>query len=288
MFKRTRECPGECDLFKTRGIRVKMEKLLRVRLGKRGRTMCESVTTTLRNMGAIPDNLSVYGVIGQGEYGTVLGVCDNSTPVDSKKFAVKVTEDSAHTRTEIEMQKRFHAIGLAPRIHDVTHVEGNTFIRMDHVDMTLESYFTNRTVRVAEAETIFQDIEDAVDNMYEHQLSHGDMHVGNIAVNVDDSGAYRSLIFIDFGFYSSRDEESIVTKPLQVLREYLQLLRSTSYMGSMEAEAKRIIMRRLNQPDILEILGVFQVGDDLENNEETQDDTFTIVHEFFLEHGIWK
>lgn len=290
LFKRTRDCPGGCDLFKTREVRMKLEKLLRVRLGRRGRTMCDSVTAALKRMQAMPDDLFVYGILGQGQYGTVLGACDRQTPVGSKQVAIKVTEDSAHSRREIEMQKRFHAIGLAPRIHSVTHVKGNTFIFMDHIDMTLESYFTDpgRTVRVAETVTIFQEIEDAIDTMYENKLSHGDMHVGNIAVNVDDSGAYRSISFIDFGFSSGRDDSSIVTKPLQVLREYLQLLRTTSFLGSMEAEAKRIIMTRLDKPDITDIRGVFQVGDDLEYNEETQDQTFTLVHEFFEKHGIWK
>ena len=284
-FRRTRDCPGECDLFKTRSTRVRLEKTLRVRLGKRGGTMCDSVTAALKSMHAMPDDLFVYGILGQGEYGTVLGACDKLTSVGSEKVAIKVTEDSVHTRREIEMQERFHAIGLAPRVHHVTHVNGNTFIAMDHIDMTLESYMTDpgRTVRVAEAETIFQEIGDAIGKMYDNDLSHGDMHVGNIAVNVDDSGAYRSISFIDFGFSSGKDDSSIVTKPLQVLREYLQLLRTTSFLGPLEAEAKRIITRRLNEPDVAEILSVFQVGDDLENNHETQDQTFTLVHEFFQE-----
>lgn len=288
-FERTVDCAATCDLFKTREEKENLEKILRKRIGRRGGTMCSRTSQILHRLGAIPSDLSVYSILGQGQYGTVLGVCNKGSR-SSSKMALKITTDSEHSRLEIDMQHRFQAIGLAPSVHSVSHSKGNTFILMDHVDMTIESYLmeNNKTISVGELTTIFDEIEDAVDTMYDNNLSHGDMHMGNVAVILDDDGSYKGITFIDFGFSSGRDDSSIITKELQVLREYVQLLRSTTDLGDLEDETRRIVMQRLNKPDLVEIRQVFQVGEDLEHNEKTQDDTFELVHEFFLENGIWK
>lgn len=288
-FERTVNCAGTCDLFRTRKEQRNIENLLKKRIGKRGGTMCSRVSEILHQFGAIPPDMSVYAVLGQGEYGTVLGVCESGS-TRSTKMALKITTDSKHARWEIEMQHKFHAIGLAPPVHNVTHFGGNTFILMGHIDMTLEEYLLNNknTISTRELERIFDEIEDAVDTMYEYNISHGDMHTENMAVILDDSGSYTGITLIDFGFSSLRDGTNIITKELQVFREYLQLLRSSSCLENLTCETRNVILRRLNRSDMIETRKTFQVGDDLENNETTQDDTFALVHEFFEDNAIWK
>lgn len=73
-FERTVNCAGTCDLFRTRKEQRNIENLLKKRIGKRGGTMCSRVSEILHQFGAIPPDMSVYAVLGQGEYGTVLGV----------------------------------------------------------------------------------------------------------------------------------------------------------------------------------------------------------------------
>lgn len=253
--------------------------------------MCSRVSSILHDLGALASDLSVYSVLGQGEYGTVLGVC-KANGTRSAKMALKVTVDSPDSRWEIEMQQRFHAIGLAPDIHDISHSEGKSFILMKHIDMTLEDYLLEKKVSSTELVSIFNDIEDSVDVMYNNNLSHGDMHVGNIAVVLDNNGRYKGISYIDFGFSTVRDESrvctrsSVITREVQVLREYLQLLRTSSFLGDLADEVRRIVMQRLNRPDMVQIRKLFQAGDDLENNEATQDETFELVQDFFAKNAV--
>lgn len=245
--------------------------------------MCESVTETLNQMNVCL-GMSVYCVLGQGEFGTVLGIC-NKGDVASKKMALKITVDSSHSREEVEMQKLFHSIGYAPEIHDVTHSEGNTFILMDHIDMTLGQYlskFKDVTTK-AELEIIFGEIDSAIDKMYDSMLSHGDMHVENIAVILSDDSIFNGISFIDFGFSTVTTNQHLITKELLTLREYLQLLRSADKYSE---NVKQIVMRRLNRPDMAEIMRIFQAGPDIDKNNKTQDETLEVVIEFFNEHAI--
>ena len=128
--------------------------------------------------------------------------------------------------------------------------------------------------------------------MYDNKVSHGDMHIGNIAVVLDNSGRYKSISYIDFGFSTLRDESmvytrsSVITKEVHVLREYLQLLRTSSFLGDLAGEVRRIVMQRLNRPDIVKTRKLFQAGDDLQNNEATQDDTFELVQAFFWKNAV--
>lgn len=283
-FKRSINCAATCDLFKTRKEHRNLENVLKRRVCRKGGTMCARVSEMLHKIGAMPLDLSAYTVLGQGEYGTVLGVCKTGS-TRSIKMALKINKDSVGARWEIEMQQKFHAIGLAPAIHGVSHVQGNSFILMDHIDTTIESYLTEKTVSATELTSIFSDIEHAVDVMYDNRLSHGDMHIGNIAVVLDHNGSFDGISFIDFGFSTVREDSSVITRELQVLREYLQLLRSSSNLEKSD-EFRRNVMQRLNNPDMIEIRAVFQAGEDLEHSHRTQDDTFEVVHEFFGKNGI--
>lgn len=270
-----------CDLFETREERQNLESLLGQRILNTHDTVCASVTALLENnaLGAIPEGHFVHSVLGQGSYGTVLGLCDSGTDA---KLALKIMSDSTDSRREVEMQRAFHAIGLAPTVQNVSEKRGKMFVLMSRVDATLREYFMKnaRWTCEAEVELIFGEIEELIRKLFDQRLAHGDMHLGNLAVELDDVGAgtFCGLTLIDFGLSKRIEDDSVVTLELQLFLEYLALLRTVdSRLGPLEGVVRRATMRRLDAPGLAEIRAIFQAGSDLANNHKTQDDTLHVV-----------
>jgi tRNA A-37 threonylcarbamoyl transferase component Bud32 len=280
-FQRTMRCPGKCDLFSSREERRNLESLLGKRISNKGLGVCKTLSDMLIASGAIDENHSVYAVLGQGVYGTVLGLCDTSTPRSSNKYALKIAKYDKDTESEVAMQNKFYDIGFAPKIHKFKLVGKNSYILMDHIDITLDEYLLDPR-SIHEVDMIYAEIDSSISVMYSHKLIHGDMHSGNIVLNLKDDGSFDRIGFIDFGFSKFRDDDSIMTLETQFLMEYLQLLRSVDQINSTNSiRVKNTILRKIQSPELKEVLDVFQTGIDLRNDHTTQDDTYALIHEMF-------
>lgn len=276
-------CPSTCDLLNKRENKKIIENLLKMRIG--GRNVCRQLTDKMIDIGVIPDDNRpfVHSLIGKGEYGVVLGMCNRS----GKHFAVKIVNSNDNVQLEVEMQIKYNAIGLAPKIHQVRGYSGNSYITMDRISMTLDYYIRKDPNAGVYLSEIFNDIDASIDLQFMSRISHGDMHTGNIAIELNDDGSYDKMILIDFGFAKERteDDDTLITIQLQKFREYLQLLRSIDN-GPHERQLVGLVMSRINSKELEEVRNIFTTGEDLENNMETQDETFRLVSEFFVEDGI--
>lgn len=274
-----------CDLFETRQDRQNLESLLGQRILGTHTTVCASVTALLeKDMRAIPEGHFVHSILGQGSYGTVLGLCEASSGTDAK-LALKIMSDSTDARSEVDMQREFYAIGLAPRIISVSEKRGNIFVLMTRVDMTLSEYLMKnaRYTSDGEIDLIFGEIEDLIRSLFHQRLAHGDMHLDNLVVNVNaEGGTFDGLGLIDFGLAKRIEGDSVVTLEMLLFMEYLSILRTVdSLLGPLEDVVLGAVMRRLDAPDLAEVRGVFQTGPNLEKNHKTQDDTLHVVLALF-------
>jgi len=278
------ECPSTCALLDKRKNKIILENLLKLRIG--GKNVCQQMTDKFIEWKVIPEDGEstsfVNSLIGKGAYGVVLGMCKSS----GEKLAIKIINSNDNVKMEVEMQVKYHSIGLAPKIHQVREHKGNSYIIMDQIRMTLDDYIKNDTRAGESLPAIFKDIDASIDLQYISRISHGDMHSGNIAIELNEDGSYDKLILIDFGFAKERTEEDdiLITPELQKFREYLQLLRSIE-IGPHESQLTELVMSRINSPELAEVNKIFTTGDDLANNMDTQDDTFRLVTEFFVENG---
>ena len=188
--------------------------------------------------------------------------------------------DSTDSKHEVAMQRTFHAIGLAPAVLSVSEKRGKMFVLMSRVDTTLDDYLMENAKYTSEAEVdlIFGEIEELIRNLFDRRLAHGDMHLGNLAVNLDE-GIFNGLALIDFGLAKRIEDDSGVTLEMQLFLEYLSLLRTIgSHLGPLEDVVRLVTMRRLDAPDLAEIRAIVQAGrPDLANNHETQDDTLHVL-----------
>jgi len=279
------ECPSVCSLLDKRSNKKILENLLRIRIG--GRNVCRQLTDTLIDFGVIPEDGRntpfINSLIGKGEYGVVLGMCNKS----GEHLAIKIVNSNDNVQSEVEMQIKYNSIGLAPKVHQVRVHDGKSYILMDRIGMTLEDYIKTDPHAGEYLPDIFNDIDASIVLQYMSRISHGDMHAGNIAIELKEDGSYDRIILIDFGFAKERteDDDTLITIQLQKFREYLQLLRSIEN-GPHEHQLMQLVMSRINSSELEEVKNIFTTGDDLDNNMETQDETFRLVSEFFVEDGI--
>ena len=294
-----------CELFnRDRKDRIVLERLLKTRFGNsRFGNPCSLLSSKLFKMGVMPiqingiqlmkENTHIYSVLGMGEYGTVLGVCciDLETKRE-QRFAIKIVPEkygNDKVEMEIEMHKIFVDLSLAPDIYHTASAGGNTFISMEQIDITLFDFLVkNKSSIGSSIPRIFEDFENAIRLMFTMRVYHGDMHLDNIFVRTNSSGQYEGLGLIDFGFSGAWDEsnEQVMLLELQMFMEYIQVLRTVDEnLGRLGPIIKKRVMSTLNLPKFEEIRRVFQVGDDLENNEKTQDESLCLVHEFWRKEG---
>ena len=283
----------------TKGDKTDIERLLKIRLGGGGRfgDPCARLTSELFRLKCFPneiegspvkkENTKVYSVLGAGSYGTVLGICNGV-----RLFALKIMQNKyggAWHNSEIKMQNAFHNLGLAPKIYHTAETKELVFILMEQIDRTLHQYLIDeqRNLDTAQLQRICDDIEQSVRLQSVRRIYHGDMHLHNISVKEKD-GEYMGIGLIDFGFSGIRDEEDdeILNVNLQLLKEYISMLRSIDdELGVVESKLRAIIMAKIRAPEMSQMANIFIVDEDVEFSLQTQDDCILLIHEFWSKKG---
>lgn len=164
--------------------------------------------------------------------------------------------NSAAAREECAMQRRFAALGLAPKVHACR----GGCIYMDMIDGTIEDYLKKRRSK-ADLSMLVHWIFRFIRIMCEHRLAHGDLHWENLGFRYTRTGRVKPLM-IDFGQAASRVHEG----PMQGRRgvtcrepgaspwgfaelEVLSLLRTLhrDYSGRMNEDNRRTLREMLVQ-----------------------------------------
>lgn len=145
-------------------------------------------------------------LVGEGVDAKVYQVCCNS----DCKFVVKqiLLDDANKLRQkvthEVAMQQRFASLGLAPNVEDAWICDHEGLIIMKRLDMSLIEYFKylvgRKSMEVIEEKLALA--EKSLNEMFAvahaNGLVHGDPHLNNVMVNIDDDGHIKEIQFIDF------------------------------------------------------------------------------------------
>lgn len=143
--------------------------------------------------------------VGQGAVATVYQACCNN----DCKFVAKVLNSPNVERLrekvnhEVEMHERFEKLGLAPKVHDAWLCNHEAIIIMDKLHMSIPEYVKYMVARVDNVEPIVRDLQRRVNEalLKAHQagLVHGDTHLGNFMVKLDEAGnVIEDVQLIDF------------------------------------------------------------------------------------------
>lgn len=157
---------------------------------------------------------------GSGGNGIVLRVTCSENDTDFTHYAMKLTKHyTPHGETpyaflnEVEMQKKFHRIGIAPKIITSSIYQKNQcpytieVIVMQPIDTTYDKIVGNadkimgssrssgeeKTKQKRNRQKHSAEINSMVQTMKKHSLTHGDMHSQNIGFIGD------KMVLIDFG-----------------------------------------------------------------------------------------
>ncbi len=107
--------------------------------------------------------------IGKGQYGVVYRNGDK---------VVKYATQGTINQSEYDLGNKAHALGVAPKIYELGQSDGRSAMVMQAVDgqTILEKYRQNKYIDG-------QDIDDGLSilrNLHSNNISHGDLHVGNL------------------------------------------------------------------------------------------------------------
>lgn len=132
--------------------------------------------------------------IGKGQYGVVYRDGDK---------VVKYATQGTINQSEFDIGNKAHALGVAPKIHELGQSDGRSAMVMQSVDgqTILEKYRQNKFIDG-------QDIDDGLNilrTLHANGISHGDLHVGNMIRDNDGK-----LQAIDWGRGREGDTERMM------------------------------------------------------------------------------
>jgi len=186
-------------------------------------------------------NRQIVRKLGSGRYGTTFLVCENRRMCAAIK--VQVIKDRRNLEHELEMQEVFHKAGLAPAIRgkpyyyrgrvydseeDKYSVEDVAIIEMDVVHGTLEHFIEKNELDIATLDDVMIGLFRLLASLRTHNLTHGDMHSGNIAYNVEvspEGQLVMNLSLIDFGKSTQNGHDTLL--------EATQLYRTLVFFDEM-------------------------------------------------------
>jgi hypothetical protein len=134
-------------------------------------------------------------LLGRGVQGEVYLICYNNSEDDCK--VVKVVYLTMNFEYEVNMQRKFYDIGLAPKVIKAAMFVSKPnkkygAIIMDRVDSTLESILKIERNPLF-LDHIVDELINIIKKLCNHNLVHGDMYFGNVAYHKNH------VSLIDFG-----------------------------------------------------------------------------------------
>jgi len=175
------------------------------------------------------DGYVPINIIGSGMFGTVFLICKGRYNCRACKIVeIKTTKNAFNYQKEVIMQKKFMAIGMAPKIYDTFSftIGTKTYagIIMEKIDGTIEDLLKN-PLPVEFLDRLIVWIGDIIETLCANDIIHGDMHPGNLGFkllpNASD-GISVQILFIDFGW--SCCEKSVACYPEFELLQFIRVL----------------------------------------------------------------
>ncbi len=187
--------------------------------------LCKTIEAELPTMCHL-DRYKVIKVLGQGQYGLVLLMESKTDPQD--RIAVKLGQipegQEAQARDmlteEVNLQKEFHSIDLAPAVICFDSNDTIGVIVMEPVNGVLKELMCE----MDNVQGLVDSVVSIMEVMKHYKITHGDMHSGNIAYRHHPDGSIQ-LLLIDFGFASTRKYNPAVDAE-QLLSELVEIEQS--------------------------------------------------------------
>lgn len=174
------------------------------------------------------DGFYIARKIGSGVSGDVYLVCKLLEETFYCEQVIKIQKYMPrYVEMEKTMQEEFHKVGLAPQLYDTfRYKNGRTnwiVFRMGKVSTILTSILGSYVRSPAELKGITENLKSMIRRMDETELTHGDMHYDNIALDFNEN-LQHSYQFIDFGWSQSLEAspELEILKILQVTPLFVQ------------------------------------------------------------------
>lgn len=140
-------------------------------------------------------------IVGSGAFGTVYLECKKRSIQDCDRV-VKLEDFKRKKRSsiekEIEMQRKFSDIGLSPKVFKSKIVNNTSMIEMERLECSVEKDFLTKKWPEKIIKDFVKFVESTLNKMCEYNLSHGDLHFGNMGYNMVKGKI--KLYLLDFGF----------------------------------------------------------------------------------------
>ncbi len=143
-------------------------------------------------------DVKIVRIVGEGQHGTVFEICNPD--LSSQRFIVKVLfhPDSENFEKEFRFQKIFYEFGLA--VEPIGYFK-NIMI-MGKIDGILENLLaTDQSIETLD--NIIVGLIDLLTRMCEHDLSHNDLHFGNIGYQINIETREVHFVLLDFSHASN-------------------------------------------------------------------------------------
>lgn len=205
-----------------------------------GATLCDKMSVVLDRL---EKSMKIVRFLGAGANGmTFLAVDKND-----REFAVKLVVEKSKHKTdefsnEVESQRLFSALGLAPQIHQSISLRlGDKVVHvlvMDRVHITVGELLCYQRLSVNSLQSLAVSIAKLIWKMHKAGFTHGDMHPENIMLRYDKATGKFKPLLIDFGYATAKFNDPLVDASLFV-RDLKQMgvpKELVSYMGSVMNE----------------------------------------------------
>jgi serine/threonine protein kinase len=140
---------------------------------------------------SLPENYEIYDYINEGANGAVYLICNKKNNGDCKALKIAILENKEKIDdflAEVKYNQIFAQYNLGPKIysHKIFPFKQDTYglIVMEKIDGTLEDLLKTRKSKEV-LDTIMNWIEYSIKMMCKYNLTHGDLHWGNIGYKID-------------------------------------------------------------------------------------------------------
>lgn len=232
-----------------------------------GSTLCDKMS---RMLGISNKSMKIVRFLGAGANGMTFLAVNKAGHEYAVKLAVEKTKRQADDfSNEVETQRLFSGLGLAPRIHLTSSLQlGDRTVHvliMDRVHITLGELLCYQRLSVSGLQSLAVSIAKLVWKMHKAGFTHGDMHPENIMLRHDKQTGKFTPMLIDFGLSTAKFNDPLVDAALFML-ELKQMgvpKELVSYMSGVMTEVVSAMMRRhttlpTRGKDVKELLSVYK------------------------------
>jgi hypothetical protein len=180
--------------------------------------------------------LKISNKIGAGYYSTVYKTCESE---DDCKYVAKFILRDSYKKREYKFSKLAAELDLAPNVYRLSKEESKKIdpekkykiLIFERMQMTLKKAFNKNYVRLKDAHYIIFLLK----KLKEYNLTHMDLHIENIMVNVHQNKIINMKIIDwefaeeeyylpeDFHFLFKSFEETVFLDAIKFLKNYLKL-----------------------------------------------------------------